>query len=43
MNQRADFAKKGCFVMTVFLQIALISERFELRIPDWSQMKDILM
>ena len=25
--------------MVVFLKIALISEQFELRMPDWSQMK----
>ena len=25
--------------MIVFLKIALISKRFELQVPDWSQMK----
>ena len=25
--------------MVVFLEIALISKRFELKMPDWSQMK----
>ena len=28
--------------MIVFLKIALISKRFELQMPDWSQIKDNL-
>ena len=27
----------------VFLQIILLSKRFELQMPDWTQMKDILI
>ena len=29
--------------LEVFLQIILLSKRFELQMPDWTQMKDILI
>ena len=46
MNRRADSAKRQFYndaSWTIFLQIDLISKRFELLMPDWFQMKDILM
>ena len=35
--------KKRSFFKTIFFQIALISKRFELQMPDWSQIVDNLM
>ena len=36
-------SKNRLFFKTLFFQMALISKRFELQMPDWSQRKDNLM